>query len=104
MCLAEDLEPVADTKHRSTLSRMVLNRLHDGAEPGDRSGAEVVAVAEPSGQDHDVRPPKVGIAMPHEIRMRPHAFGGTQRIVVAIAAREAHDGNVQHQASSTTSR
>ncbi len=64
--LAQDLEAVADAEHRAAVGRVALHRLHDRAEPGDGAGAEVVAVAEAAGQDHDVRALKAGVAVPDE--------------------------------------
>ena len=104
MGLAQDLEAVADAEHRAAVGRVALHRLHDRAEPGDGAGAEVVAVAEAAGQDDDVGAPKVGVAVPDEVRVGADPLGGAHGVEVAVAAGEPDHRHVQHQASSTSSR
>ena len=54
--LTEDLKPVADAQHRPALSRKGLDRLHDRAKPGNRSSAQIVAIAETAGHNDSVSP------------------------------------------------
>src|SRR3954469_1312493 len=55
-CLAEDLEAVANPEYRPAVSRERGDRLHHRSKASDRTAAEVVAVGEPAGQDHALRP------------------------------------------------
>src|SRR5687768_4898360 len=52
---ARDLKSVADAKNRSATFRVARDFLHDWAEARYGSGAEIVAVAESTGQYHDIR-------------------------------------------------
>src|SRR5215216_180089 len=65
--LAQDLKSVADPQERSPLRCVLLHRLHDGAEARDGTRSQIIAVAEAAGQDHNIRPSEVGVAMPDEV-------------------------------------
>src|SRR5437763_4678586 len=65
--LAQDLKPVADAEHGAAGARMVGHRRHDRGKPRDGTRAEVVAVAEPSREDHDVGSLQGGVLVPDEI-------------------------------------
>ena len=83
---------------------MALHRLHDRAEPGDGTGAKVVAVAEPTGQHHDVGSTKIGIAVPNKIGIRSDALGRAQGVEVAVAAGKSNHRHPGHQSVSTSRR
>jgi hypothetical protein len=102
--LAQDLEAVADAEDRSALGRVPLDGLHDRAEPRDGTRAEIIAVAEAAGQDHDVGALQAGVAVPDQGRVRADPLGGTERVEIAVAAREPDDRHLEHQAPSTCSR
>jgi hypothetical protein len=60
--LAQDLEAVADPRHRAARARERAHLAHDGALRGDGAGAQVVAVAEAAGKEDGVHPLQVVLA------------------------------------------
>src|SRR4051812_20999971 len=64
--LAEHLEAVADAEHRAAFGGEAADCLHRGREAGDRSGAQVVAVGEPAGDDHAIEVREVGLLVPDQ--------------------------------------
>ncbi len=62
--LAGDLESVADAEHGGAALGVRHDLAHDRAEAGDGAGAEIVAVAEAAGEDHDVDALQVVILVP----------------------------------------
>src|SRR5205814_4437842 len=64
MCLAQDLEPVADAQYRQPGRGGGHDRAHHRGEPGDRAAAQVVAVREAAGQDHRVDPVQIRVVVP----------------------------------------
>src|SRR5437868_3857162 len=62
--LARDLEAVADGEHRPAALGERDHLLHDRAEASDRAGAQVVAVREAAGENHDVGALEVVVLVP----------------------------------------
>ena len=62
--LGEHLEAVADADDRAAGRGELGDRVHHRREPGDRAGAQVVAVGEAAGHDHrvDAAHGRVGVA------------------------------------------
>src|SRR5579862_8442428 len=52
--LAEDLEAVANAEHEPAICRKSLHLLHDGAEPGDGAGAQIISIAEAARNDDTI--------------------------------------------------
>ena len=65
--LEQHLEAVADAEHRPALAGELRDRGHDRREPGDRAGAQIVAVREAAGQDHDVGALQARLLVPDEL-------------------------------------
>src|SRR5687768_1959667 len=63
---AKNLETVADAEDSSALRGKVLDCLHDGTEPSDRAGAQVIPIAEAAGNDDGVGLAEGGILVPYE--------------------------------------
>ena len=61
---AGDLVAVADGEHRAAAIRVRDHLAHDRAEARDRTGAQIVAVAEAAREDDDVGAGEVGLAVP----------------------------------------
>ena len=92
MGLGQGLEAVADAQHQSAAVREGGHFLHDGAEAGDGSGAQVVAVGETAGQDDAVGALEVVVLVPEVVGV---GFGeggeDVTGIVVAVGAGKHHD-------------
>ena len=91
--LEQDLEAVADAEHRAAGVGERLHRGHHRREPGDRAGAQVVAVGEPAGQDDDVGRAERGVLVPDEFGVVPeHVLRGVIGVVVAVRSGKDDDG------------
>src|SRR5438445_708720 len=100
--LQQDLEAVADADQVPAAVGELPDLLHDWREARDRPGAQVVAVREPSGQHHDVRPAQVAILVPDVARgAAENVLCHVVHVVVAVAARE-DDHREEHQRISST--
>src|SRR5690606_11828981 len=87
--LAENLEAVADADHEAAAVRELAYLAHDRAEARDRPGAQVVAVAEPAGEEDDIDPLQVVLPMPEVDRLRVEDVpGGLVTVVVTVRPRE----------------
>src|SRR4051812_29680770 len=51
---AKNLKPVANPKHRSPISRELLDGLHYRAESSNRPGAQVIPIAEAARDNHSI--------------------------------------------------
>src|SRR5206468_3902719 len=67
--LAEDLKAVAASEDRAALGREAAKLLRTGRELRDRAGAQVVAVAEASGDDRRVEAPQIYVLVPLNLRL-----------------------------------
>src|SRR5262249_15626352 len=89
---AKDLEAVADANHKSARGGESGDFLHDGREPGDGAGAQIVAVGKAAGNDD-------GVAIFQVVRLVPEKCGllsgggddGVVAIVIAVGARKDDD-------------
>src|SRR3954452_2767318 len=88
--LAQDLKAVADAEHGAAVAGEVEHRRHHGREAGDRTHAEVVAVAEAARDDHGVDPAQVGVGVPEQLGVAD-AGGGKQGIALVARAGKAND-------------
>jgi hypothetical protein len=102
--LAQDLEPVADPQDRAARCGVALDRLHHRAEPRDRPGPEVVAVAEPAGQDHHVGAAQVGVPVPDQVGVGTDRLGGPHRVDIGVTAGKLDHRDFEHQVPSTSRR
>ena len=85
---------------RSLGYSVTLHRLHDGAEPRDGAGSQVVAIAEPAWQDHDIGALQAGVLVPHERRILAEDVpGGVVGVVVGVGSGEHHHGEFHRTAS-----
>ena len=93
--LEQHLEAVADAEHRAAALGEVADRRHDRREARDRAGAQVVAVREPAGQDHDVGALEARVLVPDERGLVPeHVLRGVVGVVVAVGAGKDDDGEL----------
>ena len=82
--------------------------IHDGGETRDGSTAEIVSVAEATGQDHQVDPLEVAVLVPEPLDVEPEFRAeGVFHVVVAIGPREGddadfHAGEVRNPGSDST--
>ena len=98
--LDQDLEAVADAHHESAVRGEVGDGLHDGAEARDGAAAQVVAVAEPAGDDDAVDALEVGVLVPEVLG--GDAGEGLERVVrvaVGVDAGEDDDADAQGRSS-----
>ena len=66
---------------------------HDRREPRDGAGAQVVAVREPAGQNHDVGAAERRLLVPDERRLlAEHVLRGVVRVVIAVRSGKDDDG------------
>src|SRR5690606_37230451 len=89
--LAEHLEAVADPEDPPAPLGEVDHRPHHRREPGDRAGAQVVAVGEPAGDDHRLTAAQVLLGVPQHDRLLPEPPDREQRVAVVTGPREPHD-------------
>ena len=93
--LAEDLEAVADAEDQAAGCGEALDGLHDGSEPGDGAGTEIVAVGKAAGDKDGVAAlkilggvPEIGDGLAHE---RAEDVVG---VVVAVRSGEDKDAKL----------
>ena len=92
--LAEDLEAIAHTEDESAPARVGHHLIHDGRETRDGSTAEIVSVAEATGQDHQVDPLEVAVLVPEPLDVEPEFRAeGVFHVVVAIGPGEGDDAD-----------
>jgi hypothetical protein len=90
--LGQDLEAVADAEHEAALLGMAADRLHDRGELRQRAGAQVIAVREAAGDDHDIGAFEVGVLVPQHLGVRAEdVLRHVQCIVIAVRAGEDDD-------------
>ena len=96
--LAENLEAVADAQDRAAGSDEVADGGHHRREPGDRAGAQVVAVREAARQHHDVGAVEARLLVPDELRLLPeHVLHGVIRVVIAVGSWKNDDAEFHGQ-------
>ncbi len=91
--LGEHLEAVADAEHGHAAVRGIHDLGHDRAERGDRAAAQVVAVAEPAGQDERVDALEVVRAVPECDGLGAREPHGALRVAVVERAGEGDDAD-----------
>ncbi|GBD45230.1 hypothetical protein HRbin41_00030 [bacterium HR41] len=87
---AQHLEPVADAEHRAAGGGEAAHRAHHRREPGERPGAQIVAVREAARDHNAVETGEVAFAVVDEVRLA-EARACQQRVAVVTGAGEAHD-------------
>ena len=93
--LAEDLEAVANAQHRPALGGEVMHRPHDGAEPRNGPGAQVVPVTEAAGNDDGVKARQRVFLVPDQAAgQAEHVLDDVQGVLVAIGGGELEDGDI----------
>src|SRR5215213_2113997 len=103
--LAGDLEAVAEAHHRRAALRVLHHLPHDRAEPCDRAGAEIVAVAEPAGEDDDVAALQIVVFVPEVgCLFAERLDDGLERVVVAVRAGKGHDSELHDGVTSAISK
>ena len=96
MRLAQDLEPVADAEHRQAALGGPNHLTHDRREPGDRTGAQVIAVTEAAGQDDRIHIGKRIGCMPQRDRFGPGQSNRPPGVLVVQRAREGDHADPAH--------
>jgi hypothetical protein len=97
---AEDLEPIARAEHEPATGQELRKSLHHGRPAGHRTGAEIVAVGEATGQDDAVEAVEISIPMPDVLDRLPDDFrDDVMEVAVAPCAgedddTESHEGGV----------
>ena len=91
--LGEHLEAVADPDDRAAGGREVAHGVHHRREPGDRAGAQVVAVGEAAGDDDGVEAGDGAIAVPHELAGAAEVLDRVHDVELAVRAGEHHDAD-----------
>jgi len=92
---AQDLKSIADAQHRAALRGKGLHGLHDGAETGNRAGAQIIAVAEAAGNDHGVKAGQGILLVPEQPDgMAEHVLDDMEGVLIAIGGGELQDGEV----------
>src|SRR5690606_12345092 len=89
--LHEHLESVADAQHGHARCRGILHLGHDRRQCRDRTGAQVVAVAEPTGKHECVHALEVVRAVPQGDRLGAGDAHGALRIAVIQRTGEGDD-------------
>src|SRR5215210_6460559 len=103
--LAGDLKAIAESHHRRPALRVLDDLLHHRAEPRDRAGAEIVAVAESAGEDDDIAPLQVVILVPEVDRLLTESLDDCLvRVEVTVRAREGHDAELHEGVTSAISK
>ena len=91
--LAGDLKPVADGENPPAPAGMGPHRIHDGGARRDGAAAQVIAIGEAAGQEHEVgagRQARFG--MPDEVRLASgHEPQGPRDVALAIDPGEQDD-------------
>ena len=82
--LAEHLEAVADADDRTAGAGVLGDRVHHRREPGDRAGAQVVAVGEPAGHDHRVDAAHGGVGVEQQLGLAAERLDRVQDVELAV--------------------
>ena len=91
----KNLEAVADAEDGLALLGGLLDRLHDGREPGDGPAAEIIAIGEPPGQNNEIIAGQRGVLVPDVVGGNTEFGEGEDAVLVAVGAGEADDGSFQ---------
>ena len=91
--LGEHLEAVADPDDRTAGGRELGDRVHHRREPGDRAGAQVVAVREPAGHDDRVDAAHGRVAVPEHLGLAAELLDRPHDVELAVRAGEQHDAD-----------
>ena len=103
--LGQDLEPVAGADHRPAGRGEGLDGAHHRREARDGAGPQVVAVREPAGQNHGVRPPEVGLGVPHQAVLPAEHLGRHVReVALAPGAGKDHHRDARAATPTTVTR
>ena len=94
VCLGENLKAVADADNEAAVVGELFHGLHHGAEPRDRTAAQVIAVAETTGHNDAVGVAERRILMPDEPRGMAEQANGVDGVLVAVAGGELEDGEI----------
>src|SRR5258708_26894733 len=103
--LAQDLKPIADAPHQTAPVGELADLLHHRSEPGDRPGAQVVAVCKAARQDHAVAAFEVGVLVPQvgEVRAQ-YLVDHPAAVAVRPRAREYDHSKLHRRPSLTMSK
>src|SRR5437588_7162005 len=103
--LAQDLEAVADAPDQATAVGKLTDLFHDRREARDRTGAQVVAIREASGQDDAVAAFEVVVLVPQIDQLgAKHLVDDPSAVAVGPRAREDHDSELHRRPSRMTSK
>src|SRR5688572_16098592 len=87
--LAQNLESVADPKHKLTFGRKILDRLHHRRKMCKRSCTQIITVRKAPRQDDSVKAAEIGLLVPDEInRLTKMLRHRMICVVIAIGTRE----------------
>ena len=90
--LGQDLEAVADAKHRHAAIRLLSHRAHDRRMRGHRAGAQIIAIGEAARQHDQIHGRKLRLPMPDHHRLHARdLFERHRDVAVAIRSREYDD-------------
>jgi hypothetical protein len=98
MGLGQDLEAVADPEDMAAVGGEPGHGPHDGAEPRDHAGSQVVAVREPSRQEDAGDAVQGDLVVPQEDRRGTGHLEGVDGVDVAVRAREYDDADPDRHA------
>src|SRR5688500_4812582 len=105
VCLTKDLKAVADSEYWSTGFGVSSHLLHYRTEACDGAGAEIVAVAEASGENDHIRVLQVVILVPEINRFFTEDFGdGVIGVVIAVGAGKGDDTELHAGTADSTSK
>ena len=94
----EDLEAVADAEDKFALGSMVTGGPQSRGKAGDRTTAQIVAIAKTTGDDDDIEVAQVTVLVPdHAGGLAEEALGHPEDIAIAVRSRE--DDNPKFEAS-----
>ncbi len=90
--LGQDLEAVADAEDGFTGVGMVDSGAQGGGEAGDRTAAQVVAVAKSAGNDDDIDVTEIAVLVPDHLGgLAEEALGDPLDVAIAVGAGEDDD-------------
>src|SRR6266542_4813993 len=96
--LEQHLESVADAQDRTAGLGEPRDDVHHRREPRERSRPQVVAIGEPSRQDHRVGALELGILVPHVLGLAAQqVLGNLITVRVAVVARKHDDAELQER-------
>jgi hypothetical protein len=92
-CFAGNLEAIADGQNKSAACAVAAHGVHDRCTRGNRTRAEIVAIGETTGQDHEVRAARQGhVGVPGMRHRRAGLLQGPGDVAFAIGAGKGDDG------------